>query len=57
MYNSVPISAVQHSALVMHIYTLFIFLMLFSNMFYPKRLERVPCAVPQDLIASPLSGS
>ena len=29
----------------------FFFLIFFSNRFYPKRLDRVPCAVEWDLIA------
>ena len=50
IYNVVAISDVQQSDLVIHIYT---FLMLSSSMFYPKRLDTVPCAVQQDLIAYP----
>ena len=45
IYNIVSISAVQQSDPVIHIYILF--LMLFSIMFYHKRLDIVPCAVQQ----------
>ena len=39
-----PISALQQSDPVTHIYT-FLFLILSSIMVYPKRLDVVPCAV------------
>ena len=42
-YHVVPISAIQHSDPVVHVFTFF-FLLLSSIMFYPKRLDRVPCA-------------
>ena len=43
IYNVVPISAVQQSDPVIHIYILF--LILSSVTVYPKRLTIVPCAV------------
>ena len=43
IYNVVLISAVQQSDSVIHIYTLFF--IFFSIMVYPRRLDRVPCAL------------
>ena len=43
VYSVESISAVQHSDSVIHIYTLFI--LLYSIIFHPKRLDIVPCAV------------
>ena len=45
------ISTVQQSDPVIYI---FFFLTLSSIMFYPKKLDIVPCAIQQDLIAYPL---
>ena len=36
-----------------YIYTYILFLILSSIMFYPKRLDIVPCAIQQDFIAYP----
>ena len=43
IYNVVPISAVQQSDSVLHIYILF--LIFFSIMVYLRRLDIVPCAI------------
>ena len=51
IYNVMSISAAQQSDLVIHLYILF--LILSSILFYPKRLDRVPCAVQCDPIAYP----
>ena len=42
IYNVVPVSAVQHSDSVIHVYMLFIF---FSIMVYYRILHIVPCAI------------
>ena len=42
-YSVVPVYAVQHNEPVIYIYTFF--LILSSIMFYPKRLDIVPCAI------------
>ena len=46
LYSNVP-------QLYIYIYIHILFLILSSIMFYPKRLDLVPCAVQQDLIAYP----
>ena len=51
-YTVVSISVVQHSDPVTHIHA-YIFLILSFIMFYPKRLDIIPCAVQKDLIAYP----
>ena len=51
IYNVVPISAVQQSDPAVHAF--FFSYYLPSSMFYPKRLDTVPCAVQEDLIAYP----
>ena len=42
-----------HSDVASHTHTYIPFLILSSLMFYPKRLDIVPCAIQQDLIAYP----
>ena len=43
-YNVVPVSAIQQSDPVIHIYTP-LFLISSAIMFYPKRLDTAPCAI------------
>ena len=52
IYNILSTSTVQQSDPVTHIHLILtLFLIISSVMFYLKRLDVVPCAIWQDLIA------